>query len=360
MSTLLSEVESIDTLPYVKDTTPTGSDSSSFNKLLAPSIEDVDANPEELRTLRGQGRYFGITDYDSNGAIMEAEPKCNNCSQRGHLKRNCPHVICTYCGFMDDHYSQHCPKAIICTNCNANGHYKSQCPHKWKKVFCTLCNSKRHSRERCPSIWRSYLLKTKDANQGDFDFQTVFCYNCGNAGHFGDDCAERRSSRVPNTDGSAFCGDNLATKFKQHYFNQLKDYKREASQRQHFDNEHEFNLLDYEYNDDAYDLPGSRTYRDKMKWKGKVQSTRNKNSSNNRYESGNNRKKKSPFSAQNYKVTKNKRVQTHPLDFPRSSQNNRTNDYSSQFSYNRDDFPKGPKNKRGRSSSNKSQRNGRY
>lgn len=158
-----------------------------------------------------------------------------------------------------------------------------------------------------------------------------------------------------------FADDNLATKFKQHYFNQLKDYKREASQRQHILITN-MNSICLTMNITAMhtDLPGSRTYRDKMKWKGKVQSTRNKNSSNNRYESSNNRKKKSPFSAQNYKVTKNKRVQTHPLDFPRSSQNNRTNDYSSQFSYNRDDFPKGPKNKRGRSSSNKSQRNGRY
>ncbi|EHN01905.1 Air1p [Saccharomyces cerevisiae x Saccharomyces kudriavzevii VIN7] len=134
MSTLLSEVESMDTLSYVKDTAATAGDPSSSTKLLAPSIQDVDADPEELRTLRGQGRYFGIRDYDADGAIMEAEPKCNNCSQRGHLKRNCPHVTCTYCGFMDDHYSQHCPKAIICSNCNANGHYKSQCPHKWKKV----------------------------------------------------------------------------------------------------------------------------------------------------------------------------------------------------------------------------------
>ncbi|CAI4065546.1 hypothetical protein SUVZ_09G0850 [Saccharomyces uvarum] len=375
MSMLLSEVESMDTLPYVKDTTPKTSDPSS-SKLLAPSIEDVDANPEELRTLRGQGRYFGVTDYDADGAIMEAEPKCNNCSQRGHLKRNCPHVICTYCGSMDDHYSQHCPKAISCSNCNANGHYKSQCPQKWKKVFCTLCNSKRHSRERCPSIWRSYLLKTKEISNDELDFETIFCYNCGVNGHFGDDCAERRSSRVPNTDGSAFCGDNLAIELKQHYFNQVKNHKREVSERQmveHEDNDQQFNFYDYEYNDDAYDYPGSRNYRDKMKWKNRAQSSRNNNNNGNKNNSynnnnnnssyndnNNNKRKKTPFSPHNYNVTKKKNVHTHPLNFPRNPQNNRMNEYPSHSNYNRQDFPRGPKNKKNGPSFNKGQRNGRY
>ncbi|CAI1924638.1 hypothetical protein SEUBUCD646_0D00770 [Saccharomyces eubayanus] len=205
-------------LPFVVDTAP----SNAPDKIVAPSIEEVDSNPSELRALRGQGRYFGVDDDDED-AIKEAAPKCNNCSQRGHLKRDCPHIICTYCGSMDDHYSQHCPKAIKCSQCDEVGHYRSQCPHKWKKVQCSLCKSKKHLKERCPSIWRAYIL-IDDSQMGKhkvLPFHTIYCYNCGEKGHFGDDCEERRSSRVPNEDGSAFTGSNLSTDLKQEYYQHI-------------------------------------------------------------------------------------------------------------------------------------------
>ena len=127
---------------------------------------------------------------------------------------------------MDDHYSQHCPTTIRCSNCNETGHYRYKCPYKWKKTFCTLCNSKRHSRDRCPSIWRVYLLKDTDKGKGNdspkLDFNRIFCYNCGASGHFGDECPERRSSKVPNDDGSAFSGENLPSALKKVYFDHLR------------------------------------------------------------------------------------------------------------------------------------------
>ena len=148
-------------------------------------------------------------------------------------------------------------------------------------------------------------------------------------------------------------------KRQQYYFSQLKSYKRQASERQNYDDEQDFNLYDYEYNDDAYDLPGSRNYRDKMKRKSKAQSTKSNNDKNNSYNNNNNRKK-SPFSPQSYKVTKNKKVHTHPLDFPRNPQGNRTGDHSNNSNRNRQDLPSRSKNKKGRTFSNKGQRNGRY
>lgn len=215
MASLLSESETQDTLPFFEDTAPSF---ESNERILAPSIDEVDSNPEDLRTLRGSGRYFGVG--DPSDAVQKAEIKCINCSQRGHRKRNCPHVICSYCGLMDDHYSQQCPKAIKCANCNGEGHYRSQCPHKWKRVKCVHCNSKNHSRDRCPSIWRSYYLLDSNVRRV-LPVHKIFCYNCGGKGHFGDDCWEYRSSRVPNEDGSAFSGENLPQELKADYFRHL-------------------------------------------------------------------------------------------------------------------------------------------
>nr|4U4C_B Chain B, Protein AIR2,Poly(A) RNA polymerase protein 2 [Saccharomyces cerevisiae S288C] len=58
------------TAPFVVDTAPT----TPPDKLVAPSIEEVNSNPNELRALRGQGRYFGVSDDDKD-AIKEAAPK---------------------------------------------------------------------------------------------------------------------------------------------------------------------------------------------------------------------------------------------------------------------------------------------
>lgn len=222
---MTSEVpEPEDVLPFVEDTTPSF---DSSERILAPSIDEVDSNPEDLRNMRGKGRYFGVE--DPSDSIGEAEPKCNNCAQKGHFKRNCPHVICSYCGLMDDHYSQQCPKAIKCANCNGEGHYRSQCPHKWKRVNCVVCNSNSHSRDRCPSIWRSYFLLDSSSRR-NLPVHKIYCYNCGEKGHFGDDCWEYRSSRVPNEDGSAFSGENLPQKLKPEYYRHLDNASRDYTE----------------------------------------------------------------------------------------------------------------------------------
>lgn len=229
MASLLSEYESHDTLLFVKSTTPTPGASEG---ILAPSIDEVDSNPEDLRYLRGKGRYFGVD--DPSDPSLDAEPKCNNCSQRGHLKRNCPHVICAYCGIMDDHYTQQCPKAIKCANCGEEGHYRSQCPRQARRIYCTECNSKNHARERCPSIWRSYYLRERTFHR-TLHIERVFCYNCGHQGHFGDDCSMRRSSKVPNEDGSAFSGENLPQELKAEYSRNLKESRLRFTQEFTFD-----------------------------------------------------------------------------------------------------------------------------
>ncbi|KAG0671049.1 hypothetical protein C6P45_001336 [Maudiozyma exigua] len=337
----LSEVETQDTLPYVIDPTPQ-KPSTEPPKILAPSIEQVDEDPEVLRSLRGQGRYFGITSdntEDLSHVVKEAEPKCNNCSQRGHLKKNCPHVICTYCGSMDDHYSQHCPKAIKCSNCNEKGHYRSQCPQKWKKVYCTLCDSNKHSRDRCPSIWRVYLLRD-DINQNkktenglSLNMDNIFCYNCGTSGHFGDDCSERRSSRVPNEDGSAFSGENLSQVLKNEYYDNIDsnqyNYKSNRSRENNnnynnsnssnsYNNQGRFDYNDYEYDDSMYDDYSNNSKSRKRYRNDKKNSYNNNNSYDGGYVQPTRRGNTlAPPSRNSY----NNNIRQHPITFPRGSNN---------------------------------------
>lgn len=297
---ILSEFETMDTLPFVKDTTP----QQLPDKVAAPTIDEVDADPEALRSMRGHGRYFGIADEDG---VNEAEPKCNNCSQRGHFKRNCPHVICTYCGAMDDHYSQHCLKAIKCSNCNGSGHYRSQCPHKWKRVFCALCNSKRHSRDRCPSVWRVYILKDENSKR-TLPMHAFYCYNCGGKGHLGDECDLRRSSRVPNDDGSAFSGDNLSPGLKRQYHRNLR--------KQRLERDNEFDYNDYEFDDALYDdEPVNK------KPKSSFKKRKHDNSGNGNGNNYNNKRRRSPQVVQPVQrggTLPPVRNRSHPLDFPRN------------------------------------------
>lgn len=109
------------------------------------------------------------------------------------------------------------------------------------KVQCTLCKSKKHSKERCPSIWRAYILvdDNEKAKPKVLPFHTIYCYNCGGKGHFGDDCKEKRSSRVPNEDGSAFTGSNLSVELKQEYYRHMN--------RNSDENE------DYQFSESIYD-----------------------------------------------------------------------------------------------------------
>lgn len=324
---MLSEVESADTLPFFKDASPKY-EVNENDKIIAPSIAEVDSDPEKLREIRGQGRYFGIEDGEDG--IVEPLPKCNNCSQRGHLKKNCPHVICSYCGVLDDHYSTHCPKTMRCSHCNEPGHYRQHCPVKWKRVFCTLCHSSRHSRDRCPSIWRSYCLK-ESSDKRVLPLHQIYCYNCGGKGHFGDDCLEARSSRVPNDDGSAFAGNNLPSSVRPDYNRNLKEYKVKT----------DYSYDDYDYNNYNFeeDDGGSHYYSSRYN-NGESNGNKNKrsavdygdarpsnfyappyNKKNNRSNNsngGNGNTARLPAPTVKGKVLPPKPTRSHPLDFPRN------------------------------------------
>lgn len=226
-------------LPYVQDTTPTldlgrstlhqktgrktGAPPRLAGEIISLSYDQVNDDADELVELRGEGRYFGVTDPSLGETINATQSLgvlCGNCHQHGHHRRNCKTVVCHKCGVVGEHYEQHCPLTVVCPRCNGKGHSLFLCPQKdFKRQYCKLCDSFSHSDERCPSIWRLYL--TRPSISGIALPATLACYNCGSSSHYGDECSLSRSSRVPNQ-GSAFSGTNLPRELRAAYFDHVK------------------------------------------------------------------------------------------------------------------------------------------
>jgi protein AIR1/2 len=186
----------------------------------APSFDEVTADNDHLANLRGEGRYFGVTDPDAN------EPTCSNCHRRGHRRAQCKVVVCHACGKVDDHYETQCPNSMVCSNCGEKGHFRNNCPQRRTQTYCIECDSRNHSSDRCPSIWRSYvLMKRTQGSKMAYPSSKIFCYNCAEKGHYGDDCPEMRVSKTPNINGSAFSGDNLPKELVGQYMNSLQRVK---------------------------------------------------------------------------------------------------------------------------------------
>ncbi|KAG7666084.1 uncharacterized protein J8A68_000340 [[Candida] subhashii] len=223
-------------LPYVEDTVPSKLKRGKYTEksdhhdspyqpptTTSLSYDQVNDNADELIELRGEGRYFGVTDPSNPSQALG--PICANCHKRGHLRAKCKTVICHKCGIVGDHYETHCPTTLICARCGEKGHIAINCSSKVKKrSYCRNCDTFTHGDENCPSIWRSYLTKREtdnDENNECSALPVIYCYNCGDNEHYGDECPKYRTSRIPNV-GSAFSGSNLPRKFRPLYFSRLK------------------------------------------------------------------------------------------------------------------------------------------
>lgn len=186
------------------------------------SFEQVNDNADELIELRGEGRYFGVTDPDTGdsiNALQSLGPLCDNCHRRGHIRSKCKTVVCHKCGVVGDHYETQCPTTMVCSRCGEKGHISGNCKSKTRKrQYCKHCDTFKHGDENCPSIWRSYVTIAKKDN---FVIPVMSCYNCGDDNHFGDECPQQRTSRIPNINGSAFSGTNLPKNLRNKYFDIL-------------------------------------------------------------------------------------------------------------------------------------------
>lgn len=216
------------------------------NGVTSLSYDEVNDNADELIELRGEGRYFGVIDPEQ-GATVNAQqalgPLCDNCHKRGHIRSKCKTVICHKCGKVGDHYETQCPTTMICAKCGQRGHMVSACKNKSRKrEYCRHCDTFNHSDYTCPSIWRSYI--TQPLPEGDksdllwkmSDLPVIYCYNCGDHTHFGDECHRQRSSRIPNRNGSAFSGTNLPKHLRKLYSWLVNDLKNKGTGSGHLGN----------------------------------------------------------------------------------------------------------------------------
>ncbi|ODV87462.1 hypothetical protein CANARDRAFT_26860 [[Candida] arabinofermentans NRRL YB-2248] len=191
--------------------------------VISTQIGDINSDNNELAELRGEGRYFGVTDPETS------QPICSNCHRRGHIRVHCKVVVCHACGKVDDHYETQCPKSMVCSNCGKRGHFRNLCTEKKKYNYCTDCESKNHSNDRCPNIWRSYITNSYNDNHVfAYPGNAIYCYNCARRGHYGDECVEYRTSKTPNINGSAFTGDNLPKELRSQYRKNLRNLSSES------------------------------------------------------------------------------------------------------------------------------------
>lgn len=206
------------------------------NDTMSLSFDQVNDNADELIELRGEGRYFGVTDPESGTTINAKQslgPLCANCHKRGHIRAKCKTVVCHKCGVVGEHYETQCPTTMVCSRCGQKGHIAMNCKNKAKKrQYCKHCDTFNHGDENCPSIWRSYITLQPPEDVDSTALPTIYCYNCASKEHYGDECSEQRTSKIPNQNGSAFSGTNLPRYLRSFYFRHLQSRGTSRAQTQ--------------------------------------------------------------------------------------------------------------------------------
>ncbi|XP_020601086.1 zinc finger CCHC domain-containing protein 7-like isoform X2 [Orbicella faveolata] len=129
--------------------------------------------------------------------------KCYNCNEKGHLSQNCPLPkkisVCFLCGGVG-HVKRHCPNEL-CFNCYEPGHISKQCRKPRRRPYdrCNRCHVLGHIAVDCPDRWRQYHLTTEVGpvirpDRPVSSPSPVYCYNCGDQGHYGYECQEENAT----------------------------------------------------------------------------------------------------------------------------------------------------------------------
>ena len=150
----------------------------------------ADLSPEDLEL---QFRYFYVT-QNPRSINLNDPAKCLICAQPGHTSSVCSALTCSTCGLHAQHFTSFCPKTQKCQRCQERGHPKANCPYKLARIArieieCDLCEQIGHTKADCELLWRTSGLPWET----DFSSLTIHlsCYECGQAGHMGNDCPTR-------------------------------------------------------------------------------------------------------------------------------------------------------------------------
>ncbi|SMN19913.1 similar to Kazachstania africana KAFR_0L01140 hypothetical protein [Maudiozyma saulgeensis] len=158
--------------------------------------------------------------------------KCKICQNNEHRTKNCPRTLCEHCGQMKAHHSNITSNSL-CSNITVST--KKQEADIDESAFCVACESNGHAVDRCPSIWREYIRKqerSEKLTKPTIPMHTLFCYNCGEKGHYGDDCLVDKHDEKMKYQRSAFSGRNLPISLKDIYYNNLKLMDNDVSSGQ--------------------------------------------------------------------------------------------------------------------------------
>ncbi|KAI1270748.1 hypothetical protein F5Y18DRAFT_414350 [Xylariaceae sp. FL1019] len=129
-----------------------------------------------------QRRYFS--------SAPDPSQYCLSCSSQRHTTSACPEMTCSLC---DDvgHTPFGCPTTQRCEKCRQAGHNAISCREKLSLApeelgGCAFCHAE-HQDDDCTEIWRSF--KPSEAHIQQVKFIPIFCYTCGESGHYGPECA---------------------------------------------------------------------------------------------------------------------------------------------------------------------------
>ena len=164
------------------------SESLMLEQSLPRTLADLD-----MAELKEQLRYFYVG-KDPSYIDLNEPVKCLVCAKEGHTILTCPAHVCESCHMVKDHFTRNCPKTRKCPKCRNTGHDRQNCPYKLpnldvSELHCELCQRSGHAEADCELVWRT----SGRPWESDLRFKavTLFCYECGGAGHLGNACPTR-------------------------------------------------------------------------------------------------------------------------------------------------------------------------